>query len=1047
MRQSFLLLSFLIAFSSSAVYGTPVTEPSDPTPAKNDAPSEGLVDATTPAADQSDYALPDERLSLSLIDSSPDDSYLAVKCDSQNQLFVGGRRKLFVLKPNDDGTWKPRELVYEFPEHTWVYDIEFRGDDVFVSTVSAIYRLPGARVSTKDIKPVRLLYGIPRGHTHQCFHALAWGPNGKLFFTFGDPSWYYGDFTRPDHWAHWTFIYGPEEKQQKYNGVGAAMCINPDGTELEGYTRGPRNSCGMCFDSSWNLFTNDNDHEQFPAIYSPGRLLHIVQHAYFAWPNGWLRSKAPGRMDLLETINEDLGRYVPVLQAYYNDAGLPEEYRNSLMVTRWGKRTVSWHPLQKYGATFHGEEKDLLVCQNLARPVGICVGNNGNVFVAVSHMAQNEGSPTYRSDLLIIKPKGATQTAPPIDLAKASTDQLLNSLGSSSHKRSMESFVELTTRDLGEQDLPAITASNASHVLPLAAKRGGTNMVETFQSCLSNQDSAIQLAALNAIEHFPSPQFAVSMVTPLVESANPEIQHAALQTLLSLETGLEGDTLQRILLSAASSDDTFIRHAVAVMVSRHATEEQVKTWIGHENKKVRLVTTIGLGYRTCLVPETASLPEEMQVQPHRNEDAFTVELVDKKVDLRTIRTNGNYTIADRWPFIKDNAESNFGFETLMSKLDDSAQSVKDTAGHFLALLRDERSESKLEGIRTAAEKLQLEVARSNDIYEVWLIGPMDDGQNGFQTKREFENRPIDLAESIKDGGKEYQWKKQQRNEQGYGSYIDFVKVYGKMDNSSVYAYFRLQASNPVPAQLMLGPDDSVKVFLNGDEVFSKKALRSAQQYEDNITVDLTPGANDFLVRFHNVEGRSGSYFNYRAIGKTHLTLPEKPEGMSLAQRLASAAENGNVVPEELLKVDWEEKIKTADPVRGKRLFAGEALGCAKCHSASAEDNVTGGPSLGESGKRFTLAYLVESILLPNQQVSPAFKSSLILDVDGNVINGLVIEETKDSVTVMKSDTTRVTIAKDTIEEKKESEISAMPAGLAKTADEVADVVAYLLQSK
>ena len=90
---------------------------------------------------------------------------------------------------------------------------------------------------------------------------------------------------------------------------------------------------------------------------------------------------------------------------------------------------------------------------------------------------------------------------------------------------------------------------------------------------------------------------------------------------------------------------------------------------------------------------------------------------------------------------------------------------------------------------------------------------------------------------------------------------------------------------------------------------------------------------------------------------------------------------------------------------------------------------------------------MESILLPNQQVSPAFKSSLILDLDGNVVNGLVIEETKDSVTVMKSDTTRVTIAKEDIDEKKESEISAMPAGLAKTVDEVADVVAYLMQNK
>ncbi len=1043
LRFSVLILIAFV-FTSPATVGSPLDKPGGGAAE----PDHGLVESTTTKeADLSDYDLPDERLSLSLIDSSPDDSYLAVKCDSQNQLFVGGRRKLFVLKPNDNGTWKPRELVYEFPEHTWVYDIEFRGDDVFVSTVSAIYRLPGARTSTKDIKPVRLLYGIPRGHTHQCFHALAWGPNGKLFFTFGDPSWYYGDFTRPDHWAHWTFIYGPEEKQQKYNGVGAAMSINPDGTELEGYTRGLRNSCGLCFDSSWNLFTNDNDHEQFPAIYSPGRLLHIVQHAYFAWPNGWLRSKAPGRMDLLETINEDLGRYVPVLQAYYNDAGLPEEYRNSLMVTRWGKRTVSWHPLTKFGATFHGEEKDLLVCQNLARPVGICVGNNGNVFVAVSHMAQNEGSPTYRSDLLMIEPKDSTQSAPPVDLTKASTEQLFDNLGLTSHKRSMESFVELTTRNLGQQRFPTITAANDSYLLPLLVKQGGTKMVESINANLNSLNSATQIAALKAIEHFPSPEFSASLVLPLVESPNPEVQHAALQALLSLETGLGGTALERIVVSAASTDDTFVRHATAMMVSRHASQEQIKTWTGSANKNVRLVTTIGLGYRTCLIPETAALPDEMQVQPHRNEDAFTVELVDKKVDLRTIGTNGNYTIADRWPFIKDSAESKFGFETLMSRLDDSAQSVKDTAGHFLGLLRDQRSESKLDGIRSAAEKLQLEVAQSRDIYEVWLIGPMGDGDAGFQTKRDFENRPIDLAATITDGGREYQWKKQQRNEQGYGSYIDFVKVYGEMDNSSVYAYFRLQASKPVPAQLMLGPDDSVKVFLNGDEVFSKEAMRSAQQYEDNVTVDLTAGANDFLVRFHNVEGRSGSYLNYRAIGKTHLTLPEKPEGMSLPQRLASAARNGNAVPKELLKVDWDERIKTADPVRGKRLFAGEALGCAKCHSASADDNVTGGPSLAESGKRFTLAYLVESILLPNQQVSPAFKSSLILDNDGNVVNGLVIEETKDSVTVMKPDTTRVTIAKESIDQKKESNVSAMPAGLVKTVDEVADVVAYLLQSK
>ena len=999
------------------------------------------------SASLADYSLPDAELKLTLIDSSPDDSYLAVKSDSENQLFVGGRRKLFVLRPNADGSYQERRLVYEFPEHTWVYDIEFLGNDVFVSTVSAIYRLPNARVEQDDVKPVRLLYGIPRGHTHQCFHALAWGPNGKLFFTFGDPSWYYGDFTRPDHWAHWTFIYGPDEEQQNYNGVGAAMCINPDGTELEGYTRGLRNSCGLCFDSQWNLFTNDNDHEQFAAIYSPGRLLHITQHAYFAWPNGWLRSKTPERMDLLETLNEDLGRYVPVLQTYYNEDVLPAEYKNSLMVTRWGKRTVSYHPLEKFGATFHGPEKDLLVCDNLARPVGVCVGNNGNVFVAVSHMAQNEGSPTYRSDLLMISPNAKTEDKQgPIDLTKLSVAELEVQATSNSHVRRMQAFVELMHREDTSEVSSPTTSEAAFNIFPVMLKKPTDQKIQQVRSALSGEPQ-MQLAALRAIQHAPNPAFKIDELLPLIESGDPAVQHAAMLAILSSDNEISSADVNTIVALVSSNDDTFIRHAAATLISRYASEDQFKTLIDSDNKGVRLLATIGLGYATCLIPETAELPEELSVQPHRNEDAFTVELVSGKVDLRTLGKNGNYTIGDLWPLIKDQPKSIFGFETLMKKLDDSDQSVQDTATHFLSLLHDDRSEVRLENVRIAAAKKQLEVADSREISEVWLLGPLDDGDAGFEMSRDFETAPIDLTEPVISDGKEFIWKKQKRNHEGYGGLIDFEKVYGTMDNKSVYAYFRLQTSADSPAQVMLGPDDSVKVFHNGNEVFSKDAQRGPQQYEDLVNVQLKAGSNDFLCRFHNKTGGSGSYFNYRAIGQTYFSLPEKPEGMSLAQRLAEAASGDGKVPAELLNVDWKEKIAAADPERGKRLFAGEALGCAKCHSASANDAITGGPSLAESGKRFTLNYLVESVLLPNEQISPAFKSNLILDMDGNVIEGLVIEETKDSITVMKSDTTRVKIKKEDIDEKKESKLSAMPAGLVQDASELADVVAYLLESK
>ncbi len=36
-----------------------------------------------------------------------------------------------------------------------------------------------------------------------------------------------------------------------------------------------------------NLFTNDNDHEGIPALYAPGRLMHVTEGSYWSWPRGW----------------------------------------------------------------------------------------------------------------------------------------------------------------------------------------------------------------------------------------------------------------------------------------------------------------------------------------------------------------------------------------------------------------------------------------------------------------------------------------------------------------------------------------------------------------------------------------------------------------------------------------------------------------------------------------------------------------------------------------------------------------------------------------
>src|SRR3954465_14111974 len=102
-----------------------------------------------------DYQPVDSRLKTVLIDSHPKESFLAVQADTMGRLFVGGREALFVYEPNDDGTYKPRQELYRFPDHTWVYDIAIRGHDIYVLTVSALYVIPDAVIKREGLKPKR----------------------------------------------------------------------------------------------------------------------------------------------------------------------------------------------------------------------------------------------------------------------------------------------------------------------------------------------------------------------------------------------------------------------------------------------------------------------------------------------------------------------------------------------------------------------------------------------------------------------------------------------------------------------------------------------------------------------------------------------------------------------------------------------------------------------------------------------------------------------------------------------------------------------------
>ncbi len=311
-----------------------------------------VVDASrtrNPATAQSDHAatgpmltrrVVDPALQLVTIDESPDESFLSIRADTLGRLFVGGREALFVYEPIAGGAYGPRQLLYRFPPDTWITDVAIRGDDLYAMTNAALYLFEGGRTRRENLKPRRLLWGSPVD-LHVTWHGLAFGPEGDLYFSSGDPLLNFGDFqNRPDHWGHWT-IYSAAGPATPYTGMGAFFRCRPDGSGLQVVAGGTRGAVGIAFDRRWNLFSNDNDHESLADRYSPARLLHVAPRAHFFWPRGWIAGMSPQRSDLLEIASAGLGREAPVGQTYYDDSLLGNTYRDSLLVARWGQRKVS----------------------------------------------------------------------------------------------------------------------------------------------------------------------------------------------------------------------------------------------------------------------------------------------------------------------------------------------------------------------------------------------------------------------------------------------------------------------------------------------------------------------------------------------------------------------------------------------------------------------------------------------------------------------------------------------------------------------------------
>ena len=100
---------------------------------------------------------------------------------------------------------------------------------------------------------------------------------------------------------------------------------------------------------------------------------------------------------------------------------------------------------------------------------------------------------------------------------------------------------------------------------------------------------------------------------------------------------------------------------------------------------------------------------------------------------------------------------------------------------------------------------------------------------------------------------------------GPNGLIDFGAIFNHAEHASAYATTHLYAPRERPALLLVGSDDTVRVWLNGELVHEHAQPRPGAPEQDQVPVTLRPGRNTLLAKVANATGDHLLYLRLRPL--------------------------------------------------------------------------------------------------------------------------------------------------------------------------------------
>ncbi len=302
-----------------------------------------------------------------------------------------GDRILILEDKDGDGLMETSKVFYQGPEVNAPLGISVLGNRVLISQSPYVWALYDDNGDDKADRKEILFQGIGGEQHDHGMHAFTFGPDGKLYFNFGNE----GKTLKDKNNKVVLDQDGDEIGPKKYR-EGMIFRCDPDGSNVECLGNNFRNNYELAVDSYGAMWQSDNDDDGNRGV----RINYVMDYGNYGYKDemtgaGWQAKRTnledsiplrhwhlndPGVVpNLLQT-----GAGSPTGMVVYEGSLLPVQFQNQIIHSDPGPNVVRSYPVKKNGAGYTAEIVNILkgVNDQWFRPADVCVAPDGSLIVA-----------------------------------------------------------------------------------------------------------------------------------------------------------------------------------------------------------------------------------------------------------------------------------------------------------------------------------------------------------------------------------------------------------------------------------------------------------------------------------------------------------------------------------------------------------------------------------------------------------------------------------------------------------------------------------------